>query len=568
MKKKKGFVLVESIVAAVFVLGLSTFLIMNIIPLVGEYEKTLNYDSVDAKYDAHLIRKMILMDNACNVQSILSFGNAFTNKPKYYYFAGDDICTFLSHKNYCKKLLSADYLDVKEIIVTEYKGDALKKLKDIEYDRFSRQMQDYLKYMPTYDGYNSFYQFRNRIIVTFNDGSATNIEVLKPYSNESCTGGGGGVPVPPFVTISASPNSWTNQNIIITGSGQANVEGIDAYAFTENNPIDASSPLWTYVTTTKEMFTKTYTATKNGKYYFNIKDATGTVASEEIVIDYMDKRKPVCTLSGNKATCKDESDSNNPSSYLTGYAVGTSITTSSPTTSISPAASTFSKDLGYNEKIFVVDRAGNKSDIVTASSAPTHTVTYNCQVSNLIGYGNGQQTTLTYSEGSSIDLSLKCNNPSGRTFKGWKTTGDVLSSLTMGTSNITLTAVYKENGGGSTPDTTPPTDVTFEDRCVAGSNYVRIWSEIIMRDNSGGSGVGNVKIHYYWPQQDENMSCGGDMICHKETQASVTFSNEYSLNNQFYSYQVDVCDVAGNCQSFWHNINTIARRTGNKWKCN
>ncbi len=445
MKKKKGFVLVESIVAAVFVLGLSTFLIMNIIPLVGEYEKTLNYDSVDAKYDAHLIRKMILMDDACNVESILSFGATFNNKPKYYYFEGDDICNFLSHKKFCRNLLSPDYLDVKEIIMTEYKADAIKKLDDIEYDRFSRQMQDYLKYMPTYDGINSFYQFRNRIIVTFNDGTATNIELLRPYSSTSCSGGGGPTPSTIYVNVSANPSTWTNQDVTITGTGQAAEVGSDAYAFSENSPLSASDAQWIYMSTTKELFTKTNKVSKNSKYFFNLKDTSGNLASEQIVIDYIDKKKPTCTVSGNTVTCKDTSDANYPASYISGYAVGTAITESSPTTSVDPVA-TFTKTLSNNEKMYVIDRAGNKSDVITVAGVPQHKVTYNCSPSKLIGHGSGTTTQLTYNEGDSVDLSLVCSNTSTKRFNGWKTTGSKLTSLTMGTSDITLNAVWVNIG--------------------------------------------------------------------------------------------------------------------------
>ena len=66
-----------------------------------------------------------------------------------------------------------------------------KKLSDDDLGRFSRQMQDYVKYMPTYDGNTMFYyKLKNRLVVTFNDGTATNIEILKSYSgnNGNCTG--------------------------------------------------------------------------------------------------------------------------------------------------------------------------------------------------------------------------------------------------------------------------------------------------------------------------------------------------------------------------------------------
>lgn len=188
MKNKKGFVLVESIIAAVFVLALSTFLILNIVPLVAEYEKTLNYDGVDSKYDAHMIRKMILMDDDCSVASILTLNTTiFGSKPQYYYFEGDEICDFLSHKNYCRKLLSSEFLDVKEIIISDYNGTNFKKLTDNDKEKFSRILEEYLDQMPVYDRNTSlYYQYANRMVVVFNDGSVTNIEILKTFSGSIC----------------------------------------------------------------------------------------------------------------------------------------------------------------------------------------------------------------------------------------------------------------------------------------------------------------------------------------------------------------------------------------------
>mgnify|MGYP006955121113 CR=1 FL=1 len=41
MKKidNKGFVIVETIIVAVFIIGICTFLFANFIPLIGEYER-------------------------------------------------------------------------------------------------------------------------------------------------------------------------------------------------------------------------------------------------------------------------------------------------------------------------------------------------------------------------------------------------------------------------------------------------------------------------------------------------------------------------------------------------
>ena len=186
-KNKKGFVLVESIVAAVFVMAFSTFLIANLLPLVGEYEKSLKFDTVDAKYDAHLIRKMFLMEDKCRMNSILSFDGISGDTPKFYYFVGDEICDYLIDQNICRKLLSKDFLDVKEMVVTEYTGSSL-KLADGDYKyEFSNELQEYIKFMPVYgSGAYDFYQINDRLIVVFNDGRITNIEILKNYNGHTC----------------------------------------------------------------------------------------------------------------------------------------------------------------------------------------------------------------------------------------------------------------------------------------------------------------------------------------------------------------------------------------------
>lgn len=170
---KKGFVLVETIVVSVFVLGLFTFLIANIIPLIGEYEKESDYDSIESIYSAHMIRKMILKSEN---QRIVSLATLPTEG--YYMFEGDDICYYLTNINYCKKLLSRDFLDVKKIILTNYTitNDFKKRSKN-----FDRASSEYISQMQKYNNTGldpSQYDFERRLIVVFNDGRITNIELL------------------------------------------------------------------------------------------------------------------------------------------------------------------------------------------------------------------------------------------------------------------------------------------------------------------------------------------------------------------------------------------------------
>lgn len=170
---KKGFVLVETIVVSVFVLGLFTFIIANIIPLIGEYEKESDYDSVESIYSAHMIRKMILKSENQRIASL-----ATLPAEGYYMFDGDDICYYLTNINYCKKLLSRDFLDVRKIILTNYTISNDFKQRSKKFDRATRE---YISQMQKYNntGLNpSQYDFERRIIVVFNDGRITNIELL------------------------------------------------------------------------------------------------------------------------------------------------------------------------------------------------------------------------------------------------------------------------------------------------------------------------------------------------------------------------------------------------------
>ena len=62
MKKinKKGFALAEAIVVSVFVLGMFTYLAMNIIPLISKYDAVLKYDNPQEIYAANVLYDEVL----------------------------------------------------------------------------------------------------------------------------------------------------------------------------------------------------------------------------------------------------------------------------------------------------------------------------------------------------------------------------------------------------------------------------------------------------------------------------------------------------------------------------
>ena len=61
MKKlnSKGFVMTETLVVAVFIMGIFGIMYNNYYPLIGEYERREVFDDVDSKYGAFWIKRFI-----------------------------------------------------------------------------------------------------------------------------------------------------------------------------------------------------------------------------------------------------------------------------------------------------------------------------------------------------------------------------------------------------------------------------------------------------------------------------------------------------------------------------
>lgn len=178
MKKRneKGFLLAESIIVGVFVLSLFTFLFVNIIPLVGEYENEEKYDTISSVYNTNLIRSMIMGD--ANVNDILKLTQASGTVNTYNVFTGDSICNRLDKKNFCKKLLNSTYLDVHSIYITWYRTNKIKDDVKNHPHNFPRAVRDYVGSMDKYtqpagDTYDKY----KRVIVYYNDGTFANLEI-------------------------------------------------------------------------------------------------------------------------------------------------------------------------------------------------------------------------------------------------------------------------------------------------------------------------------------------------------------------------------------------------------
>lgn len=168
---KKGFALVEVIIVAVFVTSISAFLFANFLPLTAEYEKTLDYDTVEGKYAAHQIRKMLIkeiMEDSTKLNLLEMPSNG------YILYKGTALCNKLNNATYCHKLFSPNYLNVKSVIITGYRlVDIQENVKTID----DNNLEDYINYLPSYSKYEGNYLHYNRLIISFNDNTYANIEV-------------------------------------------------------------------------------------------------------------------------------------------------------------------------------------------------------------------------------------------------------------------------------------------------------------------------------------------------------------------------------------------------------
>ena len=196
--KNKGFVLAEAIVVGVFLMGLLSILIINVLPLIGDYERISRYDNLDKKYDMDLVRRMILIKASSD---ILSDSNINYSSSKGYAIYNDKsaFCSTLfstssndAYKQYCISLLGENMLDVKTLILSKYDIQNLKnetsnleKKASTDPEKISRGLGEYIRYLPSDSAIaNNYTNYRDdkKIIIEFNDNTYASIEV--PYEQD------------------------------------------------------------------------------------------------------------------------------------------------------------------------------------------------------------------------------------------------------------------------------------------------------------------------------------------------------------------------------------------------
>lgn len=170
---KKGFMLVETLIVSVFILTIFSLLYTNIVPLVGEYERLKNYDTVEATYITYWGREIALK----------GLPNSVYDEVKTKGFKDISDCSLYKDNNAiydCNAYKAVNSID--KIYLTTYN---LTKIKaEVDRNVYKRDFIEYIKYLPTYSK-NTFKTPSNgyyRVIVEYVSNGVHkygNIEVRK-----------------------------------------------------------------------------------------------------------------------------------------------------------------------------------------------------------------------------------------------------------------------------------------------------------------------------------------------------------------------------------------------------
>lgn len=168
-KNNRGFVLAEAIVVAVFVLGMFTYLAMNIFPLITKYDKAIDYNDPNETYLANVLYEEMKMapdiNNIDDIKGVYSFSSD----------AGTGAIVCLKNGVTCDKILSEDYY--KKLIYNHIKAKELiiyKATADVTSwkNNMSRGIREYFNYSENIYTDDSTL----KILIEFQNGKYASVE--------------------------------------------------------------------------------------------------------------------------------------------------------------------------------------------------------------------------------------------------------------------------------------------------------------------------------------------------------------------------------------------------------
>lgn len=166
MKKsnQKGFLLVETLVVSIFILGSFVFLFVQFRNVNQSYQISFQYNAIDALYAAENLKKFYLNDNFDNMAQTYR-----TGKMKY---ADLTTCpsSMIKEVAYCQKLM--EVLDVKTVLFTDSDTTYIKNVLDTS--TIDPSLKKFIKYIKNDE---EGVLLKYRLIVEMNDGTFASIKI-------------------------------------------------------------------------------------------------------------------------------------------------------------------------------------------------------------------------------------------------------------------------------------------------------------------------------------------------------------------------------------------------------
>ena len=150
MKNKKvlnrdGFILVETLIVGVFIMAIFSLLYTNFFPLIGEYERYKDYDTVESVYIAHWAREIAIKGLPTSVYNTArNTGYVDISECSLYTVAdGFSLCSAFETMN-----------NVTKVYLTPYSTETFKTYIN-DNSSFGRSFREYIAYLPTYSNNTS-----------------------------------------------------------------------------------------------------------------------------------------------------------------------------------------------------------------------------------------------------------------------------------------------------------------------------------------------------------------------------------------------------------------------------
>ena len=191
-------------------------------------------------------------------------------------------------------------------------------------------------------------------------------------------------------------------SVELTGKAKDTLSGIAGYQFSQSSTLTASSDGWKTVEPTTEEQTYTQSVTKNGAWYFYVKDRVGNISKESSEVQTIDTTSPTVSISASSDYMGTLTGTvTDTESGIVGYKFSQSSVTPTDWTEVSPATTT-PKTYIYNDAaagtwyLYAIDAMGNvgKAQCTVTRDTTPPTVSISANVGELTGTARDTESGL------------------------------------------------------------------------------------------------------------------------------------------------------------------------------